>query len=84
MHFMQLATCLETNSNVNPPFFLIEHTGFVQNGSFQCSFYVRVGLLRKVESPIRHVEESKDGREDHSSQHVDLLGPRRELVQPGL
>lgn len=48
------------------------------------SFHVCVSFLCQVESPVRHVEESEDGREDHSGQHVDLLRPAGELVEPGL
>ena len=46
-------------------------------------FDIRVRLLRKVEGPVADVEEGKDGGEDDPRQHVDLLSPARELVEPG-
>jgi len=42
-----------------------------------------VSFLHEIVTPVGEIEAGKDGREDDPRQHVDLLGPRRELVEPG-
>ena len=41
-------------------------------------------LLQQVVTPVGHVEDGEDGWEDDPGYDVDLLGPRGELVEPGL
>ena len=43
-----------------------------------------LALLEEVVTPVAEVEHGEDGGEDDARDDVDLLGPRRELVQPGL
>ena len=41
-------------------------------------------FLQQIVTPVGHVEDGEDGGEDNPGDDVDLLGARRELVEPGL
>lgn len=43
-----------------------------------------MSLLQKVVAPVGQVEHSEDGRESHSTDHIYLLSPGGEFVQPHL